>query len=83
MQFSGSICVAIILAISKLEYLWTHKSWWAENLYSDTFWHEESEIHPKNMQKWNLQKLHLDSVALSLKCEDSPSLLLRVARDIK
>ena len=39
MQFSCSICVAMISAILKLEHPWTHKSWRAENLYSDRFGH--------------------------------------------
>ena len=38
-----SICVVMILATRKLEYLWTHKSWRAKNFYFDRFWHGESE----------------------------------------
>ena len=44
-EFSCSICVVIILAILKLGHPWTHKSWRAEKLYSDKFWHGESENH--------------------------------------
>ena len=35
--------LALSLVMPKSEYLWAQKSWWVENLYSDRFWHEESE----------------------------------------
>ena len=47
------LCLATSLVILEMEYIWTHKSWWTENLHSDRFWHGESANHTAGQQSTN------------------------------
>ena len=61
------------LVVSKLEYLQTHKSLWAENLHSDRFWYGQSEKHTMyrnvTFESYNCNMLpYLWNVRIYLRC---------------